>query len=93
MIKQNSFSIEMNGTKTELLADYSSITNCLYERLSEAFGEEMAKSEMKMAFDLGFKSGEELDKELENVKQEALRKLNESNNPLADLLKVMLKGL
>ena len=93
MIKQNRCSIEVNGTKAELLADYSSITNSLYKHFSEVYGGEMAKSELKMAFDLGLKSEEELDKELENIKQEALRKLNESNNPLTGFLKKMIEEL
>ena len=68
MIKTEKGSITINGSVTELMADFSVITNSLYKNLTEVIDEEYAREKLEDSFERGFKDEEEVVKENKTMK-------------------------
>ena len=61
MIKVNNGDVRIKGNMPEIMADFSTITNAMYEMLiKEDFTEEDAKERLEEAFESGFLDAEEL---------------------------------
>lgn len=69
MIRAKEGEIELNGTLNTLLSEYSVITKELRESITEIDSEEAAQELLKRAYDLGFMTDEEIDKEIELAKE------------------------
>ena len=69
MIRAKEGEIELNGTLDTLLSEYSVITKELRESITEIDSEEAAQELLKRAYDLGFMTDEEIDKEIELAKE------------------------
>lgn len=76
MIKTNKGEITIEGSLSELMADFSIITNSLYKNLAKEIDEEFAKMKLEDSFQRGFKSEEEV---------------NEENKMMKDLLHLIKK--
>lgn len=69
MIRAKEGEIELNGTLDTLLSEYSVITKEFRESITEIDSEEAAQELLKRAYDLGFMTDEEIDKEIELAKE------------------------
>ncbi len=81
MIRAEKGKIEINGSGLDILADYSAITESMFEALVGAgASKDRAQKDLKQAFDFGLMS--------EDERQEAVRE-KLCNHPLAGLLKTL----
>lgn len=76
MIKSNIGEVEISGTTTIILAEFSVLTKCMVESLTENYGKDEAKEMVERSYKRGLMSEKELRKEsvdilsgiLENLK-------------------------
>lgn len=69
MININEDKLEIRGNIPTLITEYTEITKKLREIITEVDSEEAAQRVLKRAYDLGFMSEEEIDKEIELVRE------------------------
>lgn len=60
---------EIKGSIPTLLSEYAVITKRLREAMAQVDSEEVAQEMLKRAYDLGFMTDEEIDKEFELAKE------------------------
>ena len=63
MIKSNMGEVEISGTTTIILAEFSSITKGMVESLTENYGKEEAKEMVERSYKRGLMSEKEIRKE------------------------------
>ncbi len=63
MIKSNMGEVEINGTTTIILAEFSSITKGMVESLTENYGKDEAKEMVEESYKRGLMSEKEIRKE------------------------------
>lgn len=63
MIKSNMGEVEINGTTTIILAEFSSLTKCMVESLTENYGKDEAKEMVEESYKRGLMSEKEIRKE------------------------------
>lgn len=86
MIKTENGKLSFNGNKSILLADYSVITEGMFNLLKDSMPEEIAKEQLQNAFDMAFMS----DDELFEAAIEAIEETSESI--VKDIIIKALKG-
>ena len=63
MIKSNMGEVEINGTTTIILAEFSSLTKGMVESLTENYGKDEAKEMVEQSYKRGLMSEKEIRKE------------------------------
>ena len=63
MIKSNVGEVEINGTTTIILAEFSSLTKGMVESMTENYGKDEAKEMVQEAYKRGLMSEKEIKKE------------------------------
>lgn len=63
MIKSNMGEVEINGTTTIILAEFSSLTKGMVESLTENYGKDEAKEMVEESYKRGLMSEKEIRKE------------------------------
>jgi hypothetical protein len=63
MIKSNMGEVEINGTTTIILAEFSSLTKGMVESLTENYGKDEAKEMVERSYKRGLMSEKEIRKE------------------------------
>ena len=63
MIKSNMGEVEISGTTTIILAEFSSLTECMVESLTENYGKDEAKEMVEQSYKRGLMSEKEIRKE------------------------------
>ena len=63
MIKSNMGEVEINGTTTIILADFSVLTKGMVESLTENYGKDEAKEMVEQSYKRGLMSEKEIRKE------------------------------
>lgn len=67
MIKSNMGEVEISGTTTIILAEFSALTKSMVESLTENYGKDEAKEMVQEAYKRGLMSEKELRKELLDI--------------------------
>lgn len=75
MIKSNMGEVEINGTTTIILAEFSSLTKGMVESLTENYGKDEAKEMMERSYKRGLMSEKELRKESVDILSDILENL------------------
>lgn len=75
MIKSNMGEVEINGTTTIILAEFSSLTKGMVESLTENYGKDEAKEMMEESYKRGLMSEKEIRKESVEILSEILESL------------------
>ena len=80
MINTTNGGTHISGSLPEILADYSSVTNALYEILTDnaEMSEEKAKQRIRGAMETGLMSEESLDERIARLEKEFKDKIGES---------------
>lgn len=63
MIKSNIGEVEISGTTTIILAEFSALTKCMVESLTEDYGKDESKEMVQEAYKRGLMSEKEIRKE------------------------------
>lgn len=82
MIKTNKGLIEVDGTGAELMADYATITRCMFDLIAERTGKDFAKKKLKEVFEEAL---EEAYEDFDKTEEDLMRDIVE------DLLKKMME--
>lgn len=75
MIKSNMGEVEINGTTTIILAEFSSLTKGMIESLTENYGKDEAKEMVEESYRRGLMSEKELRKESVDILSDILESL------------------
>ncbi len=75
MIKSNMGEVEINGTTTIILAEFSSLTKGMVESLTENYGKDEAKEMVEESYKRGLMSEKELRKESVEILSEIFESL------------------
>ena len=75
MIKSNMGEVEINGTTTIILAEFSSLTKGMVESLTENFGKDEAKEMVEEAYKRGLMNEKEIRKESLDILSDILENL------------------
>lgn len=75
MIKSNMGEVEINGTTTIILAEFSSLTKGMVEILTENYGKDEAKEMVEESYKRGLMSEKEIRKESVEILSEILESL------------------
>lgn len=75
MIKSNMGEVEINGTTTIILAEFSSLTKGMVESLTENYGKDEAKEMVEESYKRGLMSEKEIRKESVEILSEILESL------------------
>lgn len=75
MIKSNMGEVEINGTTTIILAEFSSLTKGMVESLTENYGKDEAKEMVERSYKRGLMSEKELRKESVDILSDILETL------------------
>lgn len=75
MIKSNIGEVEINGTTTIILAEFSSLTKGMVEGLTENYGKDEAKEMVEESYKRGLMSEKELRKESVDILSDILESL------------------
>ena len=72
MIKSNMGEVEISGTTTIILADFSALTKGMVESLTENYGKDEAKEMVERSYKRGLMSEKELRKESVDILSDIL---------------------
>ena len=72
MIKSNMGEVEINGTTTIILAEFSALTKGMVESLTENYGKDEAKEMVEQSYKRGLMSEKEIRKESLDILSEIL---------------------
>lgn len=75
MIKSNMGEVEINGTTTIILAEFSALTKGMVESLTENYGKDDAKEMVERSYKRGLMSENELRKESVEILSEIFESL------------------
>lgn len=75
MIKSNMGEVEINGTTTIILAEFSSLTKGMVESLTENYGKDEAKEMVEESYKRGLMSEKEIRKESVDILSDILETL------------------
>lgn len=75
MIKSNMGEVEINGTTTIILAEFSSLTKGMVESLTENYGKDEAKEMVEQSYKRGLMSEKEIRKESVDILSDILETL------------------
>lgn len=75
MVKSNMGEVEINGTTTIILAEFSSLTKGMIESLTENYGKDEAKEMVERSYKRGLMSEKELRKESLDILSDILESL------------------
>lgn len=75
MIKSNMGEVEINGTTTIILAEFSALTKGMVESLTENYGKDEAKEMVERSYKRGLMSEKELRKESVDILSDILESL------------------
>ena len=75
MIKSNMGEVEINGTTTIILAEFSSLTKGMVESLTENYGKDEAKEMVEESYKRGLMSEKQIRKESVEILSEILESL------------------
>lgn len=75
MIKSNIGEVEINGTTTIILADFSTLTKGMVESLTENYGKDEAKEMVERSYKRGLMSENEIRKETLDALSEAFEEI------------------
>lgn len=75
MIKSNIGEVEINGTTTIILAEFSSLTKGMVESMTENYGKDEAKEMVQEAYKRGLMSEKEIRKESVDILSDILENL------------------
>lgn len=75
MIKSNMGAVEISGTATNIMAEFSSLTKGMVESLTENYGKDEAKEMVERAYKRGLMSENEIKKELRDAILENLESI------------------
>lgn len=75
MIKSNMGEVEINGTTTIILAEFSALTKGMVESLTENYGKDEAKEMVEESYKRGLMSEKELRKESLDILSDILESL------------------
>ncbi len=75
MIKSNMGEVEINGTTTIILAEFSSLTKGMVESLTENYGKDEAKEMVEESYKRGLMSEKEIRKESIDILSDILESL------------------
>lgn len=75
MIKSNMGEVEINGTTTIILAEFSALTKGMVESLTENYGKDEAKEMVERSYKRGLMSEKELRKESLDILSDILESL------------------
>lgn len=75
MIKSNMGEVEINGTTTIILAEFSSLTKGMVESMTENYGKDEAKEMVQEAYKRGLMSEKEIRKESVDILSDILENL------------------
>lgn len=75
MIKSNMGEVEINGTTTIILAEFSSLTKGMVESLTENYGKDEAKEMVEESYKRGLMSEKEIRKESVDILSDILESL------------------
>ena len=75
MIKSNMGEVEISGTTTIILAEFSSLTKGMVESLTENYGKDEAKEMVEQSYKRGLMSEKEIRKESLDILSDILENL------------------
>ena len=75
MIKSNMGEVEISGTTTIILAEFSSLTKGMVESLTENYGKDEAKEMVERSYKRGLMSEKEIRKESVDILSDILESL------------------
>lgn len=75
MIKSNMGEVEINGTTTIILAEFSALTKGMVESLTENYGKDEAKEMVEESYKRGLMSEKEIRKESVDILSDILEAL------------------
>lgn len=75
MIKSNMGEVEINGTTTIILAEFSALTKGMVESLTENYGKDEAKEMVEESYKRGLMSEKEIRKESVDILSDILESL------------------
>lgn len=75
MIKSNMGEVEINGTTTIILAEFSALTKDMVESLTENYGKDEAKEMVEESYKRGLMSEKEIRKESVDILSDILETL------------------
>ena len=75
MIKSNMGEVEISGTTTIILAEFSSLTKGMVESLTENYGKDEAKEMVEQSYKRGLMSEKEIRKESVDILSDILESL------------------
>lgn len=75
MIKSNMGEVEINGTTTIILAEFSALTKGMVESLTENYGKDEAKEMVEESYKRGLMSEKEIRKESIDILSDILESL------------------
>nr|DAE30140.1 MAG TPA: hypothetical protein [virus sp. ctQmo6] len=75
MIKSNMGEVEINGTTTIILAEFSALTKGMVESLTENYGKDEAKEMVERSYKRGLMSEKEIRKESVDILSDILETL------------------
>lgn len=75
MIKSNMGEVEINGTTTIILAEFSALTKGMVESLTENYGKDEAKEMVEESYKRGLMSEKEIRKESLDILSDILENL------------------
>lgn len=75
MIKSNMGEVEISGTTTIILAEFSSLTKGMVESLTENYGKDWAKEMVEESYKRGLMSEKEIRKESVDILSDILESL------------------
>lgn len=75
MIKSNMGEVEINGTTTIILAEFSALTKGMVESLTENYGKDEAKERVEQSYKRGLMSEKEIRKESVDILSDILESL------------------
>lgn len=75
MIKSNMGEVEISGTTTIILAEFSALTKCMVESLTENYGKDEAKEMVEQSYKRGLMSEKEIRKESLDILSDILETL------------------
>lgn len=75
MIKSNMGEVEINGTTTIILAEFSALTKGMVESLTENYGKDEAKEMVEESYKRGLMSEKEIRKESVDILSDILETL------------------
>lgn len=80
MIKSNMGEVEISGTTTIIMAEFSALTKGMVESLTENYGKDEAKEMVEEAYKRGLMSEKEIRKELTDIISEIFENFKNYTN-------------